>query len=290
MRVFARASELAGAALVMALAAGWASAGGDAAGAGLPRVVSMNLCTDQIAMQLAAEGQLLSVSAVALDPSSSSMAEEARAYPANTGRAEEIFLLRPDVVLAGVWADPATVTMLRRLGIEVVQVPIVTRLAEIPAQIREVGAAMARGEAAEAMASEVEARLAALPPPPPQRPLAAFYYANGYSLGRDTLGGDIVAAAGFANLAEMTGQRAGGVLALEELVLHAPDLIISGTPYPAHSRAEEVMRHPVLARRAAEGRVALSSADWVCGNSFTMRALDGMLEWRRRLLAEAPGG
>ena len=38
------------------------------------RVVSMNLCTDQLAMLLAAPGQLLSVSKLARDPMSSAMA------------------------------------------------------------------------------------------------------------------------------------------------------------------------------------------------------------------------
>src|SRR6056300_563463 len=56
------------------------------------RVVSMNLCTDQLAMMLADEGQLISVSDIATDPNMSPMAEAARAYPINHGQAEEIFL------------------------------------------------------------------------------------------------------------------------------------------------------------------------------------------------------
>mgnify|MGYP006999250795 CR=1 FL=1 len=43
------------------------------------RVVSMNLCTDQLAMALAAPGQLISVSYIARDPRASAMAEEALA-------------------------------------------------------------------------------------------------------------------------------------------------------------------------------------------------------------------
>ena len=65
------------------------------------RVVSTNLCTDQLAMLLAAPGQLVSVSWLAADPRSSTMAAEAARYPANHGLAEEIFLLSPDLVLAG---------------------------------------------------------------------------------------------------------------------------------------------------------------------------------------------
>ena len=52
------------------------------------RVVSINLCTDQLAMMLAAPGQLVSVTYLAQDPRASVMTAEARAYPVNQiGRA-----------------------------------------------------------------------------------------------------------------------------------------------------------------------------------------------------------
>ena len=43
------------------------------------RVVSMNLCTGQLAMMLAAPGQLHSGTYLAIDPRASAMAEEAEA-------------------------------------------------------------------------------------------------------------------------------------------------------------------------------------------------------------------
>ena len=84
------------------------------------RVVSMNLCTDQLAMMLAAPSQLLSVSFLASDPQASVMAEDAKSYEANYGRAEEIYLLDPDLVLAGSYTNPATDDILRRLNVPVV--------------------------------------------------------------------------------------------------------------------------------------------------------------------------
>ena len=65
------------------------------------RVVSINLCTDQLAMMMAGPGQLVSVSHLAGDPTYSTMPEAAAAYPANRGLAEEVYLLKPDLVLAG---------------------------------------------------------------------------------------------------------------------------------------------------------------------------------------------
>jgi hypothetical protein len=60
------------------------------------------------------------------------MHREAAAYPINFGGAEEIFLLQPDLVLAGVWSDPTTVAMLRSLGIEVAQIDVANSLADVP--------------------------------------------------------------------------------------------------------------------------------------------------------------
>ena len=84
--------------------------GASAAFADAPaRVVSMNLCTDQLAMLLAAPGQLISVSHLASDPMASTMVAEAQAYPVNRGGAEQILLMEPDLVLAGSYTSLASV-------------------------------------------------------------------------------------------------------------------------------------------------------------------------------------
>ena len=70
--------------------------------AGAPqRVVSVNLCTDQLALMLAAPGQVISVTKLAAVPRVSTMAAQAADIPANSGLAEEIYMLQPDLVVAG---------------------------------------------------------------------------------------------------------------------------------------------------------------------------------------------
>ncbi len=243
----------------------------------------MNLCTDQLAMLLADPGQLLSVTRVASDPLSSPMTDEARKYPLNNGRAAEIFLMAPDVVVAGSFSDPVVVAMLRRLGLRVEQFPITSALEDIPAQLRRMGEVLGQPERAEAMARGAEARLAAYRKARGTGPLAAFFYANGYALGPGTLAHDIVTAAGFANLSETLGFSGGGRLPLETLVLNSPDVLISGQPYPGASRAEDVASHPVLARYFESDRVILSGPEWVCGTPLTLDAVDRLIAARRAL-------
>jgi ABC-type Fe3+-hydroxamate transport system, periplasmic component len=264
--------------LVLALWPGF----GWAEGADAPaRVVSMNLCTDQLALQIAAPGQLVSVSMLAADPMSSAMPEAAAGYRLNRGRAEEIFALAPDLVLAGAWSDPATVRLLTRLGVRVQRFDLARRVEDIPARLREMGAALGQPARAEALAAAFEARLARLALPEGHaEPEAAFWYANGYTLGAGSLAHDILAHAGFANAAARAGRQGGATMALEELVLAAPDLLVSSQPYGGASRAEEILRHPALEGLAP---VALSSPEWTCGAPHVLNAVEMMHGWRTRL-------
>ncbi|MFN3260442.1 MAG: ABC transporter substrate-binding protein [Pikeienuella sp.] len=248
------------------------------------RVVSVNLCTDQLAMLLAAPGQLVSVSHIAHDPLSSAMLEEAQAFPANYGRAEEVWLLRPDLVLAGAFTPETTVSMLRRMGVRVERFPLVTRLADVPGAIRAVGAALGREAEAEREAEAFEARLAGLKGRRAGAdPRAALWRANGWSLGPETLAGDILATAGLANVAAELGLAAGGRIPLESLAMASPDLVLSGARYPGASEGEAITSHPAL-RHFRRG--AVEDRDWVCGAPAALRAVSAMIEARRSLRGE----
>lgn len=245
----------------------------------------MNLCTDQLAMMLAAPGQLVSVSSIARDPLSSSMAEEAEAYPFNFGGAEEIYLLDPDLVLAGVWSDPTTVAMLRNLGIEVAQLAVADTLADIPDRVREVGALLGREAEAEALVTGFEADLARLHGGT-NGPRAAFYYPNGYTLGTGTLSHEILTHAGFIHIAEELGRDASGRVALELLVLAAPDLVLSSLPYPGASRSEEILRHPALGSLLDTAGGAATGPDWVCGTPHVLNALGELADLHAEMVAD----
>ncbi len=265
-----------------------------AEGAGPARVVSINLCTDQLAMMLAAPaaggqpGQRISVSDLASDPLASSMAVEAAAYITNRGGAEQVFLLHPDLVLAGTYTARATVSLLRDLGIPVVEVSPVSSLAGVSQQIREVAQALHRVPEGEALIREFEAGLAALTQGASDLPglRAALYYPNGYTTGQGTLSDDVLARTGFTNIATEAGISGGGNLPMELLVMADPDLVVTSKPYPGASRSEEVLTHPALARlRAGASVVATSDADWICGTPHILRAVASMRAARDALTA-----
>ena len=246
------------------------------------RVVSINLCTDQLAMLLAGEGQLVSVSRIALDQRVSAMASEALHYVINAGRAEEVHVMRPDLVVAGVYTSRDTIAMLRRLGIEVVQFDIVKSLDQVRTRILEMGDALEQQEAARVLVARFDADLAALREekgPLNDAPRAALYYANGYTSGENSLATDILHAAGLRNAPAEAGYD-WGKLPLEILALIDPDLVITARRYPGGRRAEEVMDHPVVGALRGRG-AALTDQDWVCGTPFVLRAIRDMVDARR---------
>lgn len=269
------ARALGAALLALGLAAG-------AAEAAPRRVVSMNLCTDQLALLLAAPGQLVSVTWLAQDPDASAMAEAARAYPANHGLAEEIFLMAPDLVLAGRYGSAETVAILRRLGVEVLEVAPAESLEDVPARLAEIGRALGRERKATELSAAFRAGLAAAARTPGEaRPVAALYYANSYTSGGGTLAGEIVEAAGFANLGAELGYEGMTRLPLELLALAEPDLVVEGQRYAAPALAQAGFDHPALAPvKARSGGAALSDRHWVCGAPAALEAV-------RRLAAVA---
>ncbi|MBB96784.1 MAG: cobalamin ABC transporter substrate-binding protein [Rhodobacteraceae bacterium] len=257
--------------------------------AGPGRVVSMNLCTDQLAMMLAAPGQLVSVSHVATDRRMSPMADVAGAYPANHGQAEEVYLMKPDVVLVSAYSGAATTGMLTRLGIRVEVFQPANTLADVRDRIVQMGEVLGRQEAAAALLADYDTRLAALQVTGEDRPRAALYGANGFTSGPLTLAGQIVQTAGFDNVAGELGFDFFGALPLELLALSDPDMLITSSPYPRAGRAEEIVKHPVVRDLATRtGTSGMRDADWACGTPYVLNAIEGLAAERAALI-EAGG-
>ncbi|MEJ8563484.1 ABC transporter substrate-binding protein [Yoonia sp. GPGPB17] len=251
------------------------------------RVVSMNLCTDQLAMMIAAPGQLVSVSYLAFDPRGSAMAAEATDYLPNRGLAEDIFLMQPDLVIAGSFSTRATVEMLRRLGVPVAVFEPAYALDDVRDRIMQMGDVLGQEDHAARMIADYDAQLDALQTEVLEHPRAALYYANGYTSGDRTLAGQILTAAGFANVAAEAGFADGGIMPLEVLAMTAPDAVITAKPYPGASRSEEILDHPVVqSLRAGRATGSFTDRDWVCGTPFVLRAIADMADLRKAMTAE----
>lgn len=238
------------------------------------RVVSMNVCTDQLAMLIAAEGQLHSVSVLARDPNSSVMARQAQAFAVNHALAEEIFLMEPDLVLAGTFSSRATVGLLRTLGVRVEEFAPARSFDDIRRNILRVGALLHRQERAGALVAELDAGLAALAAAPHSGRSIALYDANSYTTGAGTLANEIFRAAGLVNVAEALGVVGSSRVSLELLITAQPDLIATSfREYGAPALAQENFVHPAFrALEAQKQGVGVPVPNMICGAPFTLDA------------------
>lgn len=261
----------------------WLGAANAAPAADAPgRVVSMNVCTDQLAMLIARPGQLHSVSWLAADPTISVLADDTGGLVLNHGLAEQIFLMKPDLVIAGTFSTRATVALLNRLGFRVEEFEPAASFDDIRANIARMGDLLGNPGRAADLIARFDADLAALNANPPSDRTLALYYANNYTSGAGTLADAVVEASGLRHLGREMGYAGTVKLPLEMLVAAEPDLVAGrARDFGAPAKAQEGFRHPAYRAVAGEGRgIAIDSKYWVCGGPFTLEAA-------RRLAARA---
>jgi iron complex transport system substrate-binding protein len=234
------------------------------------KIVSLNLCTDQLLMLLADPNQIASLSKIVDDPNVSFLAKKAVEFRKNRGDAEEIFMNSPDLVVAGVYTEKATVQILQSLGVRVEIFPIEQNFDDIVENIRKMGLLVGHADRAKRMINDFNIRLEELRSGITERPRAAIYSANGYTTGTNTMSGQILKTAGFQNITEEVGMSFGGTLPLETLVMLQPDFVITGKAYPGHSRSEEILKHPAL--RPFKG-ITQTDAKWICGTPAVLDAV-----------------
>lgn len=236
------------------------------------RVVSINLCTDQMAMLMAGPGQLKSVSFLASEKGTSVMVDEAARYPGNSGQAEEIFLMQPDLVLAGTYTAKATVALLKELGFRVEQFTPASSFDDVRESFTRMGVLLHREQRAAELVAELDAGLKELAARKPPVKNVAIYYANSYTSGSGTLADAIVRAAGLTNLGDALGFKGMTRLPLELLIAADPDIILEGdSQYSAPALAKANFSHPAF-RALAHRAVAIPDKYTICGAPFTLEA------------------
>lgn len=239
------------------------------------RVVSINVCTDQMAMLIADPEQLHSVSFLAADEGSSMMAAQARSHVLNRALAEEISLMQPDLVLGGTYTSPATVQMLRRLGFRVEQFEPENDFDDIRANLRRMGDLLGHRDRAEALVERMDAALEKETAENGEGLTVAVYSSNNYTSGKDSLSHAVIEAAGMTNIGDELGIVGIGQVPLETLVLAKPDLVVVGEQrWEAPALAQQNFVHPAFAAIAPPDRlVEIPGRYWVCGAPFTVDAV-----------------
>ncbi|MEM1198958.1 MAG: ABC transporter substrate-binding protein [Pseudomonadota bacterium] len=221
------------------------------------------------------------------------LAKDAQSYPKNHGLAEEVFLMQPDLIIAGTFTSRATVAILKRLGFPVEEFKPAYSFADIRSNIKRMGDVLGRQQAARAMTEAFDRELgtqsATEGGQPTRKPVAALYYANSYTSGGNTLAAEIVERSGLDNLGSKLKLVGTVKLPLELLVTGAPDIVVTGRRFGREgTQATQVLEHPaLLAVSSHASKATVSDKYWICGLPFTIQAVKRLKEAAQAARTEA---
>ncbi len=221
------------------------------------RVASLNLCSDELALRLAAPGQLVSVSRLGADPDESLLAAKARGLPLNRGRVTDVVALAPDLVLTS-GGDPGAAATARRLGIAALELREPRSLDDVRANVRRTARALGRVAAGEALIAEMDAAIGAVP----ARTAPALLVGGGGL----TIAADGLAAQWLAHAGLIQQEVPRGAISIERLLSSPPQvLVISRYRLGQVSGNQNWLAHPALAALPARvRRIETDGRAWTC--------------------------
>jgi iron complex transport system substrate-binding protein len=242
-----------------------------------PRVASINVCTDQLLLALADSAQIVGVSPHSHDRQRSWAADRADRHRRLSGEAEDLLILKPDIVFSGRFSRRATRELLRDKGVRVVEFDVARSLDDVRRQILRMGELVghrdrAQQEVARLDAAIVRARQAA----------SRTHYRvlslsrRGWVSGHDSLITSILTAAGLYNAARDLGIKSGGFASLEVIVGARADFILIADDSPfAEDQGRAFLLHPALeALYPMAKRIVVPERLTVCGGTMLSEALD----------------
>lgn len=259
-------------------AAAWLGCGAAFAQQAPRRVVSANLCADQLLLALADPQEIVALSALASDSSLSPVVEAARRFPAIRGSGEEIVQLSADLALIGAYDTPFTRILLAEKGVPTFELAPWSSLAEGRAQIRALAARLGHADRGEALVTQIDAA-AARAQGAAQRPASfLMLHRRGYAPGAHSVTSEIARIAGMADVAPALGVARGGFVSIENVVAARPDfLIVADLDATAPDQGKELLLHPALAALFPPDRRLVSSDPMtLCAGPATPAAIDAL--------------
>ena len=256
------------------------------------RIVSLNLCTDQILIDLVPADRIRALSHVAADAASSSIADRAAAFTRIRGDAEEVLALDPDLIVTTEFSTPTTVSLLERLGRRVVKIPFSHDLDGVRTAVARIAEAVGAIDTGKSIIANLDRRLATLASTPHVGPVptAVIYQVNSLVSGAGTLEDEALRIAGFRNLAPELSLDPGGRVALEAIVAHPPDLLVlSGPSGEYRTVVADNLTHPALAAVMRQrATLVVPWRHWLCGTPYIADAIEALVAARRRLASGKP--
>lgn len=251
------------------------------------KIVSVNVCTDELLLQLVPPERIAALTRLSEDPSISTIAEQARGIKRIQGGVEDVLACNADLLVGGRFSNKETLRFFQRSEVPVLTFGIPKSFEDIYTDIRNLAEAVGEPRKGETIIKQMQKELGELKPKTtpdvgqvkhpvlrgPKR--AVFFQSGNYVPGAGTFENAIMEAAGLINVASELGIKDYGNLPLEQLVRTKPDLLIFASDQKAgHTVRGEVLSHPVIRKALPEAKVVtIPSSLLNCGSPASVEAV-----------------
>jgi iron complex transport system substrate-binding protein len=265
--------------LIAVLTAGCASAPPAAVAPARPmRVISLDYCADQYVLKLLPRARILAVSPDAA-AEFSYMRAAAQGVRQVRPTAEDVLLLKPDLVVRSYGGGANVGAMLGRAGVPLLQLGYAEDLAGVRQVLVDTANGLGERAKGAAMAAEFDARLTALQRRASGR-TALYVTPGGVTAGPGTMIDAMLTAAGLRNFQTAPGW---GTIPLERLAYARPDVIAAAFLDTRWRRPDpwSAAGHPLVRALAGLPTAQLSGASTACGGWFVLDAVEAMAKVAR---------
>lgn len=238
------------------------------------RVVSLDYCADQYVLKLLPRARILAVSPDAGAPFSY-MRAAAHGVPQVRARAEDVLLLKPDLVVRSYGGGAEAERLFAHAGVPVLQLGYAGDLEGVRRVLLETAAGLGVPRRGAALAADMDARLARLQAR--EGGATALYMTpGGVTTGPGTLVDAMLRAAGLRNFQREAGWRP---LPLERLAYARPDVVAAADFAGGFTAPDRwsAARHPLARAQLAERPVVPLPGAWTaCGGWFILDAVEAL--------------
>lgn len=244
------------------------------------RIVSLDYCADQFVLKLADRSQILAISPDAVKDFSY-MRGPAAGVRTVRPIAEDVLLLKPDLVVRSYGGGPNAQAFFERAGIPVLQVGWASNIdgedgGDIPSVIQHMADGLGQSERGAALIAEFRQRLSAIKA---RRTEDSVLYMTpaGVTSGPGSLVHEMFVAAGLKNFQDSPGWRS---LPLERLAYEQPDLVAAAfLETTARYDGWSAANHPVARAQLTDSEVVRIPGAWTsCGGWFIINAVEALAE------------
>jgi iron complex transport system substrate-binding protein len=221
------------------------------------RAASLNLCTDELLLALAAPNAIVSVTHLAQNPAETPLWRRARLYSRNDGSLISVVPMRPDLIVTMGGGGSDRLRIAERLGIATVDLPFAQSLGDVAANIGRLALALGRPAAGAALVRRLTALVRTAPP---RRRDAIWLGGGGRTVAADGLEAQWMALAGLRQR-RMQGDR----VPLETLLVRPPAVLLrSDYRQGQFSLAQRWLAHPAALRPRGSLVLATDGRRWTC--------------------------